>query len=466
MRLLVAESDPALGMFLQRGFESEHYSVDLSADGENVKSMVHVHEYDVAILDLSLPIIDGVLVLQQVRADYPQLPILVLTSRQRLEDRVRVLDLGADDFVLKPFAFSELSARVRALLRRGSRPLQTVLRVDDLELDRVEHSVKRGGRPIDLTPKEFALLEFLMRNAGKRVTRAQIIDHVWNLSFDTMTNVVDVYINYSSSQIDKRRVGQLAMAIQVAFQQLGIFDASNTKPEVSTSEPMPFSNVQMVENTERFQELGRVASSPRGTLAGGPDHPDMEEIRKDLEKSLAGEINKHTVSVTPTKEGLIVSLREVGFFDSGSTTLRAEAERPLAQFVSVVGPKRVRIRIEGHTDNIPIHTGRYDSNWELSTARATAIIRLFISKYSIAPERLSASGYGEYYPIASNSTAEGRGTNRRVDLVILNSNSQTAPQLPTAASPHDSGSAAASTSANAPTPPATESKAQPSSNQH
>ena len=120
----------------------------------------------------------------------------------RPEDRVSMLDSGADDLVLKPFAFSELSARVRALLRRGSRPGTRVLRIEDLELSRVEHIVKRGGRRIDLTPKEFALLEYLMRNAGKHVTRAQIIEHVWNLSFDTMTNVVDVYINYLRKKVD------------------------------------------------------------------------------------------------------------------------------------------------------------------------------------------------------------------------------------------------------------------------
>jgi two-component system copper resistance phosphate regulon response regulator CusR len=126
----------------------------------------------------------------------------VLSSRGRSEDRVQVLDAGADDIVLKPFAFSELSARVRALLRRGGRSPETVLHVEDLELNRVEHKVKRAGRTIDLTPKEFSLLEYLMRNAGKPVTRAQIVEHVWNLSFDTMTNVVDVYINYLRKKVD------------------------------------------------------------------------------------------------------------------------------------------------------------------------------------------------------------------------------------------------------------------------
>lgn len=187
MRLLVAENDPALGTFLQRGFDAEHYAVDLTHDGAQAKSMAQEREYDLALLDLNLPQPDGLEVLQHLRAKRQQLPILVLTSRNQLRDRVQVFDLGADDLVLKPFAFSELSARVRALLRRGGRSPQTVLHIEDLELNRVEHTVKRAGRSIELTPKEFSLLEYLMRNVGQRVTRAQIIEHVWNLSYDTMS---------------------------------------------------------------------------------------------------------------------------------------------------------------------------------------------------------------------------------------------------------------------------------------
>jgi two-component system, OmpR family, copper resistance phosphate regulon response regulator CusR len=202
MRILVAENDAALGTFLQRGFDAEEYAVDLTADGEQAKSMAHEREYDAAILDVNLthpPILE---VVRDVRARRQHLPILVLSSRSRPEDRVQVLDVGADDIVLKPFAFSELSARVRALLRRGGRSPETILQVADLELNRVEHKVKRAGRAIDLTPKEFSLLEYLMRNAGKHVTRAQIVEHVWNLSYDTMTNVVDVYINYLRKKVD------------------------------------------------------------------------------------------------------------------------------------------------------------------------------------------------------------------------------------------------------------------------
>ncbi|MGH9575739.1 MAG: winged helix-turn-helix domain-containing protein [Candidatus Acidiferrales bacterium] len=202
MRILVAEQDQALGTFLERSFDAENYHVDLAANSEVAKAMADAQEYDVAIFDLNLAAQEGMEILRHVRLRRESLPILVLSNRTRPEERAQALDLGADDLVVKPFAFSELSARVRAMLRRGKRTPETVLCVDDLELNRVERTVNRGGRRIELTPKEFGLLEHLMRNAGQRVTRAQIIQQVWNLSFDTMTNVVDVYINYLRKKVD------------------------------------------------------------------------------------------------------------------------------------------------------------------------------------------------------------------------------------------------------------------------
>ncbi|HEY6464395.1 MAG TPA: response regulator transcription factor [Candidatus Acidoferrales bacterium] len=202
MRILVAEEDQALGTFLERSFDAENYSVDLAADGDAAKAMAEAAEYDAAIFDLNLTSADAMEVLRHVRRRKETLPILVLSNRGRPEERAQALDLGADDLVVKPFAFSELSARVRAMLRRGGRATETVLRVADLELNRVERVVQRAGRRIELTPKEFGLLEYLMRNTGQRVTRAQIIQQVWNLSFDTMTNVVDVYINYLRKKVD------------------------------------------------------------------------------------------------------------------------------------------------------------------------------------------------------------------------------------------------------------------------
>jgi len=430
MRLLVAENDPALATFLQESFDHEHYSVDLTHESAEAKKWVEEREYDLAILDLNLARDEGTQVLQYVRAKRRELPILILSGRNRAEDRVQILDMGADDLVLKPFSFSELSARVRALLRRGGRAVDTVLCIEDLELNRVEHSVMRAGRAIELTPKEFGLLEYLMRNAGQHVTRAQIIEHVWNLSFDKMFAFFVVL--YSSAQIDKRKAGQLAVAIQVAFQQMGIFDDASTKVALASADPTPIADVQIIENVKRLQSLGRL---PLPAPAGSVDRSKMDELQEKLEDALALQIGDRIISVKRNKEGLVVSLREAGFFQSGSTQLGPQTVPALAAIVKIIGPEKTNIRIEGHTDNVPIHNGKYDSNWELSTARATEIIKLFITKFALAPNRLSASGYGEYYPTASNDTAEGRATNRRVDLVILNSFSDAGVPTPTVITP-------------------------------
>ncbi len=188
MRILVAEDDTALASFVRKGLESEHYAVDVSADGEQARAMAGELDFDLVVLDLNLPRLDGVAILRFLRT--------------RVEDRVLCLDLGADDYLGKPFSFAELSARIRALMRRSHLPAESVLAVDDLKLDRVERRVERAGRRIELTSKEFCLLEYLMRNAGRRITRAMIVEHVWNLSFDTCTDVVDVYVNYLRHKVD------------------------------------------------------------------------------------------------------------------------------------------------------------------------------------------------------------------------------------------------------------------------
>ena len=183
--------------------------------------MVSQFDYDVAVLDLTLPRVDGLEVLKHIRESKPALPVLILTGRNRVEDRVKGLDLGADDYLTKPFSFTELSARVRALLRRAALPAEVMLRVGDLELNRVERVVKRAGKAVELTPKEFSLLEYLMRNVGRCVTRAMIIEHVWNLSFDTMTNVVDVYINYVRKKVDQGFERKLIHTIRGVGYQIG-----------------------------------------------------------------------------------------------------------------------------------------------------------------------------------------------------------------------------------------------------
>lgn len=202
MRILIVEDDAALSSFIKKGLEAEHHAVDAVLDGEQGLSMAMGIDYDLTVLDLNLPGVDGLSVLKNLRQRKPKLPVIILTARSRVEDRVQCLDSGADDYLVKPFSFLELSARARALLRRSHLPSGSVLTVLDLSLDRVERKVQRGGRPIELTVKEFALLEYLMRNAGRRLTRAMIIEHVWNLTFDSATNIVDVYINYLRRKVD------------------------------------------------------------------------------------------------------------------------------------------------------------------------------------------------------------------------------------------------------------------------
>jgi chemotaxis protein MotB len=253
----------------------------------------------------------------------------------------------------------------------------------------------------------------------------------WLVSYADFITLLFAFfvVLYSSAQVDKRRVGQVAMAIQVAFQQMGIFDASNTRPPTINTEPMPFSNVQMVENAPRNEAIGRLVNSPQPDLSNAPSRQIMLDLQSKLQTALAPEIQKHTVTVTQTREGIVVSLKEVGFFDSGSPNLRPDALPTVSHFIGVVRSFPVRIRIEGHTDNVPIHTARFDTNWELSTARATEMIKLFIAQFNVAPNRLSASGYGEYYPIAPNDTPEGRAQNRRVDLVIVTPTAEEAARL-------------------------------------
>jgi len=221
MRILVIEDDKAVANFVKKGLESEQYAVDVTGDGEDAQTLVEEANFDLVILDLVLPKVDGLDVLKHICSRKPSPPVLILSGRARVEDRVKGLDLGADDYLTKPFSFSELSARVRALLRRSPSSIGIVLRVGDLELDRAERLVRRAGRRIDLTPREFALLEYLMRNAGRAVTRAMIIEHVWNFSFDTMTNVVDVYINYLRKKVDQDFDPKLIRTVRNVGYELG-----------------------------------------------------------------------------------------------------------------------------------------------------------------------------------------------------------------------------------------------------
>jgi two-component system copper resistance phosphate regulon response regulator CusR len=202
MRVLVVEDDRKVASFIQTGLSQEGYSVDVLNDGTEAAEQARVIDYDAVVLDLMLPGRSGFQVLRDIRARKASLPVLILTAKDSLDDRVAGLDAGADDYMTKPFALAELSARLRALLRRGA-PRETVLRVGDLEMDTNRRKVRRGGTAIDLKPKEYALLEFLMHHADRPVTKSLIIEHVWDIHFDSISNVVEVHINSLRNKVDK-----------------------------------------------------------------------------------------------------------------------------------------------------------------------------------------------------------------------------------------------------------------------
>jgi heavy metal response regulator len=203
MRILVVEDEEKVASFIRKGLEEEHYAVDVALDGEEGLSMAQLNPYDLLILDLMLPRLDGYRLLQRLRSEGVDTSVLILTARDGLGDKVRGLDLGADDYLTKPFAFAELLARVRALLRRGKPQRSPLLKVADLMIDPATRRVTRGGTPIELTAKEYALLEYLMRHSGQVLTRTMISEHVWDQTFDSYTNVIDVYVNYLRKKVDQ-----------------------------------------------------------------------------------------------------------------------------------------------------------------------------------------------------------------------------------------------------------------------
>ena len=202
MRILVVEDDRKVASFIQRGLEEEGYAVDVLYDGDDAGDQASQAGYDCVVLDLMLPGRSGFQVLRDIRARKADLPVLILTAKDSPEERVTGLDSGADDYMGKPFALAELSARIRALLRRGA-PRETKLRIADLEIDTVRRAVSRGGRAIELRAKEYALLEFLVRNSDRPITRSIIIEHVWDIHFDSVSNVVEVHVNSLRNKIDR-----------------------------------------------------------------------------------------------------------------------------------------------------------------------------------------------------------------------------------------------------------------------
>lgn len=242
----------------------------------------------------------------------------------------------------------------------------------------------------------------------------------WLVSYADFITLLFAFfvVLYSSAQVDQRKVGKLAIAIQVAFQELGVFPASSTTASRNTNEPVPFNTAQAIENAERTAALGRVIPTSKEIL-GASENGDLSSLRQELMDALAPEIQRNEVAVTVGPDGLIVSLKEIGFFDSGSAQIRTSSLSAFSRIAWLLADRKYRLRIEGHTDNRPIHNAQFSDNWELSTARASGLVRLLIVKYGFAPDRLSAAGYAEYHPVAQNASTDGRAQNRRVDIVIL-----------------------------------------------
>ncbi|MGA3194155.1 MAG: flagellar motor protein MotB [Terriglobales bacterium] len=265
---------------------------------------------------------------------------------------------------------------------------------------------------------------------SRRRKRGGHVNHDrWLVSYADFITLLFAFfvVLYASSQVDKRKVGRLALAIQVAFQEMGVFEASTTHVPINLAEPMPFSTVQAIENVEHTGSVARIASHPDGTLGGGTENGDLAQLQAELETLLAAEIKRKEIAMRRDPDGLVISLREAGFFDSGAAQMKSTSQATFDQIANMLLRRQCRLRIEGHTDNVPIHNSQFSSNWELSTARATEVVRLLIVRDGFNPARLSAAGFAEFHPIATNANADGRGMNRRVDIVILGHEPATGP---------------------------------------
>jgi len=243
-----------------------------------------------------------------------------------------------------------------------------------------------------------------------RVPRSRVTHDRWLVSYADFITLLFAFfvVMFASAQADRKKQIEVSQAIDAAFKSLGIFANASRRPNnlnaaAGTEQPVIPMNVVMGEDV----------------LSPARVRDDLESLRHELEQRLSNQVAQHTVSLQMGRDGLVISLREAGFFDSGSAAPRPETLATLREIATSLSRTPYDLRIEGHTDNVPIHTASFDSNWELSSARATRIARLFLELDAITPDRISAAGYAEFHPVASNDTPEGRATNRRVDLVVL-----------------------------------------------
>jgi chemotaxis protein MotB len=249
----------------------------------------------------------------------------------------------------------------------------------------------------------------------RRKKSAHVSHDRWLVSYADFITLLFAFfvVLYSTSQMDNKKVVQVSAAIHGAFQELGVFSGS-AQGSVLRVEAGPPGLVQA--NLPPTEFVGILHGDQAG--AGG-EGVDVDLLRRELEQALGDQIQRHEIEMHITPEGLVVSLREVGFFASGNADLLPDGQAPLGRIANILGAKGFQIRVEGHTDNVPIHTPRFKSNWELSTARATEVVALLVEQYGLDPMQVSAAGYSQYRPIAGNETEDGRKINRRVDLVIV-----------------------------------------------
>ncbi len=239
MRILLVEDDARLASFIRRGLREEQLTVDIASDGEQGLFQAQTGEYDLIILDLLLPKIDGIEIVRRLRAERVTVPVLILTAKEELKDKVTGLNAGADDYLTKPFGFEELLARIRALLRRRGDLIPTVLRLADLELDTLRHRVTRAARELDLTNREYELLEYMMRHADQTVTRTMLAEHVWEYNFDPLSNVIDVHIARLRRKIDDGFDQKLLQTVRGSGYMLSAGDRAGSHTSDAPREPEP-----------------------------------------------------------------------------------------------------------------------------------------------------------------------------------------------------------------------------------